>query len=82
LADDADDKNFPSTSSDRSLRFKIGDVVRFSGKNAKLKQQYAGNLTIYEFSKSGDSCTCLMPIPTEAELRRELEQLQLNLNRD
>jgi hypothetical protein len=61
LADDADDKNLPSTSSNRSLRFKIGDLVRYSGSSANLKQQYAGNLTIREFSKSGDSCTCLKP---------------------
>jgi Domain of unknown function (DUF3854) len=61
LADDADDKNPPSTSSDRSLRFKIGDLVRYSGSSANLKRQYAGNLTIREFSKSGDSYTCLKP---------------------
>ncbi len=60
-ADDADDKNPPSTSSDRSLRFKIGDLVRYSGSSANLKRQYAGNLTIREFSKSGDSYTCLKP---------------------
>jgi hypothetical protein len=61
LADDADDKNPPSTSSNRPLRFKIGDLVRYSGSSANLKQQYAGNLTIREFSKSGDSYTCLKP---------------------
>ncbi|WP_373542033.1 DUF3854 domain-containing protein [Chamaesiphon sp.] len=61
LADDADDKNPPSTSSNRSLRFKIGDLVRYSGSSANLKRQYAGNLTIREFSKSGDSYTCLKP---------------------
>jgi Domain of unknown function (DUF3854) len=61
LADDTDDKNSSSTTSDRSLRFKIGDLVRYSGSSANLKQQYAGNLTIREFSKSGDSCTCLKP---------------------
>jgi hypothetical protein len=60
-ADDADDKNLPLTSSDRLRRFKIGDLVRFCGKSVNLKQQYAGNLTIREFSKSGDSCTCLKP---------------------
>jgi Domain of unknown function (DUF3854) len=60
-ADDADDKNPPSTTSDRSLRFKIGDLVRYSGSSTNLKQQYAGNLMIREFSRSGDSCTCLKP---------------------
>jgi hypothetical protein len=61
LADDTDDKNSQSTSSNRPLRFKIGDLVRYSGKSANLRQQYAGNLTIREFSKSGDSYTCLKP---------------------
>ncbi|WP_373538696.1 DUF3854 domain-containing protein [Chamaesiphon sp.] len=60
-ADDTDDKNHPSTTSERTIRFKIGDVVRFCGKSANLKQQYAGNLTIREFSKSDYSCTCLKP---------------------
>jgi hypothetical protein len=60
-ADDTDDKNSQSTSSNCPLRFKIGDLVRYSGKSANLRQQYAGNLTIREFSKSGDSCTCLKP---------------------
>ncbi|WP_310415213.1 DUF3854 domain-containing protein, partial [Chamaesiphon sp. OTE_8_metabat_110] len=61
LADDTDNKNSPSTSSDLPILFKVGDLVRYGGSSANLKQQYAGNLTIREFSKSGDSCTCLKP---------------------
>jgi hypothetical protein len=34
LADDTDDKNSRSTTSDRPIRFKVGDLVRFSGKSA------------------------------------------------
>jgi hypothetical protein len=55
FADDADDKIPRLTCSNNPIRFKVGDLVRFSGKSANLKQQYAGNLTIRDF-RPGNSC--------------------------
>ncbi|WP_373539743.1 hypothetical protein [Chamaesiphon sp.] len=38
FADDTENKNSRSTSSDRLRRFKIGDLVRYSGQSDNLQQ--------------------------------------------
>ena len=37
-ADDTDEKNSRSTSSDRSIRFKVGNLVRYSGQSDNLQR--------------------------------------------
>lgn len=46
----------------RITRFKLGDRVRYSGKDPNLKRQYAGLLEVWEISKNPfDGYTCLKP---------------------